>query len=229
MNRIYYFSGSGKSRRLAEYFGQKLSFPVLDITQKLSPEELSSETAVVVFPVYCQNLPDPLLVFLPKLKAENIAFIALYGKKSFGNVIFDAAKLTNAVIIAGACVPCGHSFLSEPDNFDFSTLEPIIQRIKSPSPAKLAKERKDFYADLVPAKRTQLCVKISRSSSCIHCGTCIKNCPMHTMTENSIGKNCIRCLRCVNDCPKKALSFKTSAFLKLYLTRNCKNEFKIYL
>ncbi len=229
MTEVYYFSGSGKSRRLAEYFGKRLDAPIADITKICSESDFSAETAVVVFPVYCQNLPDPVAEFIPKLKAENIIFIATYGRKSYGNVIADAAKITSANVIAASCVPCGHSFLGEDDDFDFEALEPIFSKIGLLSPAIIASSKKDFYADFVPAKRTQLGVKLIRSENCTHCGKCIQNCPTGAMTDIKIGKDCIRCLRCVNECPQKALSFKTLWFMKIYLENKRKNELKIYL
>lgn len=229
MNKIYCFSGSGKSRKIANFFAEKLNIPIIEISDMLSADEFSAETAVIVFPVYCQNLPDPVRDFLPKLNAENTVFIASYGRKSFGNVIYDAANLVSANTIAGACVPMGHSFLNEPDNFNFELLEPILERIACPEIAYIPKEHKVFYADLIPAKRTQLAVIMERSDSCDHCGKCIEKCPMHAMKDSCPSKNCIRCLRCVNECPKKALSFKIIPILRLYLETKRKDKLRIYL
>lgn len=229
MIKVFYFSGSGKSRRFAEYLGESLSSSVFDITKLFSADDYFAETAVVVFPVYCQNLPKPIIDFLPLLKAEKIAFAALYGRKSYGNVIEDAVKLSDSEFIGGICVPCGHSFLGEEDGFDFCKISPFIQRLLSPSSAKTEKGKKVFYADLIPAERTRIGVKIIRSDKCSHCGKCIENCPVGAMTEKNIGKNCIRCMRCVNECPEKALHYKTLWFMKLYLKNNRKDELKFYL
>ena len=230
MNKIFYFSGSGKSFRLASMLKDYLGFPLIKIENNISIETLECKTAVIVFPVYCQNLPDPVKDFIPKLKAENIAFATLYGRKSYGNVIYDAAHLTNAVTVAGVCIPSGHSFLSEDDDFHFEALFPFIERIKFPEKAKITKSKKSFYADLIPAQRTQIAVKITRSDLCSKCGNCIENCPMGAINDNLIiNKNCIRCLNCINNCPKKALSFKTHPLLKFYLITDRKNELKFYL
>ena len=228
MNKIFYFSGSGKSRRLAEYLGKVLDFPVIDIN-KIEQGECSAETAVVVFPVYCQNLPDPIKDFLPKLNAKNIVFAATYGKKSFGNIIYDAAQLVDGNVIAGVCVPCGHSFLEEPDDFDFEALSPFIERIKNPKNAVITKAHKDFYADLIPAQRTRIGVKITKNKNCISCGKCAENCPMCAIENNKINKNCIRCLGCVSNCPEHALSVKTLWFMKIYLKAVRKNKIQYYL
>ena len=226
MDKIFYFSGSGKSRRLAEFLGKELNTEVFDIT-KIS--DFSAKTAIVVFPVYCQNLPDPVADFLKKLKSENIAFAATYGRKSYGNVIEDAVKISAGKFIGGVCVPCGHSFLSEPDNFNFEVLLPFIEKLKHPKTAKTEHSHKDFYADFIPAKRTRIGVKIKRNDKCISCGKCTENCPMGTIKNGIIGKDCIRCLRCVTECPENALEFKTLWFMKAYLIPGRKNEIKFYI
>jgi len=226
MNRIFYFSGSGKTKRLAQFFEKELEISAESI---IETKDFSAETAVVLFPVYCQNLPDPIKDFLPKLDAKKVAFAATYGRKSYGNVIEDAAKLTKAEFIGGVCVPCGHSFLSEPDNFDFISLTPFWERIKNPQKATVKSAHKDFYADFIPAKRTRIGVKIIRNKNCNSCGICTENCPMGAIENGIIEKNCIRCLRCVTCCPQKALEFKTLWFMKAYLIPGRKNEIEFYL
>lgn len=226
MDRIFYFSGSGKSKRLARFFSKELNIECFDITKS---NDLDTETAIVVFPVYCQNLPEPVIGFLKRLKAEKVAFAATYGKKSYGNVIEDAVKISSGKFIGGVCVPCGHSFLSEEDDFDFKKLTPFIERIKNPKTAFPEKSHKDFYADFIPAQRTRIGVKIRKNDNCINCGKCSENCPMGAIENGIINKNCIRCLRCVSDCPEKALEFKTLWFMKAYLLTGRKNETKFYL
>ncbi len=225
MNRIFYFSGSGKSRRLAEFLGNKLETVPVDLTKN---NDFYADTAVIVFPVYCQNLPDPVKDFLKKLKSKKVAFAATYGRKSYGNVIEDAVNLTDSEFIGGICVPCGHSFLSEPDDFDFGSLLPFIERIKNPQKAKTKTEHKDFYADLIPAQRTRIGVKIKHKDTCTNCGRCSENCPMGAIKNGKITNNCIRCLRCVTECPQNALDFKTLWFMKAYLIPSRKNELKFY-
>ena len=142
MNRRFYFSGSGKSRRLAEYIGEKLKFPIYDIVNYAG--DFSAETAVIIFPVYCQNLPEPVRDFIPKLKSEKIAFAATYGKKSFGNVIEDAVMLSSSVFIGGICLPTGHSFLKEPDCFDLDSIDVFVDKIRNQTPAEITSYKKDF-------------------------------------------------------------------------------------
>lgn len=226
MYKIFYFSGSGKSRRFAEFLGKELHTEVFDLTKT---NDFYAETAIVVFPVYCQNLPDPVIDFLKKLKSENIAFAATYGRKSYGNIIEDAAKISSGKFIGGICIPCGHSFLNEPDDFNFESVMPFIERIKNPRLAKPEHSSKDFYADFIPAKRTRIGIKIKKNNNCTNCGKCSENCPTKSIENGIINKNCIRCLRCVTECPEKALECKTLWFMKAYLIPKRKNEIKFYL
>jgi ferredoxin len=157
---------------------------------------------------------------------------------SFGSVRFclcldiivkDAVKISAGNFIGGVCVPCGHSFLSEPDNFNFESLIPFIEKLKHPETAKTERCRKDFYADWIPARRTRIGVKIKKNNNCINCRKCSENCPMKAIENGTIGKNCIRCLRCATECPENALKFKTLWFMKAYLIPGRKNETKFYL
>ena len=219
MTGVFCFTGSGHSLRVAEYIAEKLNSSVcmIDSKKPASAEELQS--AVVVFPVYCQNIPKPVKRFLTNLKAENIVLIASYGKISWGNVLAEAEKLVNGSVIAGACVPIGHTFLNGTADFDKAALEPLFERIESPREAKIPVKRKNIFADFLPAWRSRVSVKIIRADSCTLCDLCGRSCPMSAIKNGITNEKCIRCLRCVSICPQKALSFKNSFVLRRYLTK----------
>jgi len=55
-------------------------------------------------------------------------------------------------------------------------------------------------------------------SKCVHCGRCVKVCPMDVDMLNDRrnrknGTECILCLKCVHECPKKALAWKMISIL----------------
>ena len=122
MIRVYYFSGSGHSKAVADYMANRLETEATELTA-YAGEFVS--VAVVIFPVYCQNLPPMVGAFLKSLQADHAALIATYGGFSPGNVLQEGAKLTSATVIAGACIPTGHSFLREEAVFDAEALEHI--------------------------------------------------------------------------------------------------------
>lgn len=229
MIKLYCFSATGRSRRVAEYFSQRLQLPICDIDRRDFNITTPSNTAVIVFPVYCQNIPTPVKMLLPKIKADNFVFIATYGKKSFGNVIYEATKIINGRVIAAAYVPIGHTYLNENEDVDFSLLDPIFERIANPKEVKIPKTSKNPLADFLPEIRSRVGVRIKTSDKCNRCNLCGEKCVMNAIEKGKINSNCIRCLRCVNICPNNALEVKYNAFLKMYLkNKNSKNT-KIYL
>ena len=76
MITIYCVSATGRSRRVAEYFAQRLNLNVCDVDNRCFDTAKYSNTAVIVFPVYCQNIPTPLKMILPKIKADNFVLIS---------------------------------------------------------------------------------------------------------------------------------------------------------
>lgn len=229
MINIYYFSGSGHSLKLAEHLGRMLGVPTLDISS-VENECDDSDTAVVVFPVYCQNISEPVKSFLRKLSAKYVVLIATYGRFSYGNVLWEAAGLVQGTVIAGAFVPVGHSYLNEGDvPFEENDYLPILERIKVPCKATIPKSFKNPLADIFPGLRSRVGVKVRRKEKCKNCGLCNSICPMQTMKNGVMGRECIRCLKCVTNCPINALDVTYNPFLKLYLRGKRKNEFVVYL
>lgn len=224
---VYCFSATGRSWVVAEYFAMQLGTKVIDICRDTT--ESQEKTAVVVFPVYCQNIPEPVRVFLPRLSAEHVVLIACYGRMHHGNVLMEAAQLVSGRVIAGAYVPVGHTYRNEPTHFDKDSISQILERIHTPKPACIRREFKNPLADLLPELRGQLGVRLSRSPDCDSCGICTRNCPVGAMKNGIPGKSCIRCLRCVACCPKQALEVRYTWPLRLYLLKKKKEKTILYL
>lgn len=230
MIAVLYFTGSGHSRAVAEYFAEKLDCDAVSIGSVSATQLCSAETALIVFPVYCQNIPKPVKDFLKRIQAENIVLIATYGNISHGNVLFEAQKIVSGNVIAGAYVPIGHTFLNGDTSFEIEPLKPILDRIKSPEKIYIPRSSKQFFADILPSLRSRLGTRIYRSDRCDMCNLCGEKCPMNGIKNGIPNSRCIRCLRCVSSCPQKALRFENTKILYQYLLRNSKNrETVVYL
>lgn len=225
MITIYCFSGSGHSFAVSKELSQMLDCEIKPIDNKTATED----TAVVVFPVYCQNIPKPVKRFLKGLKARNVALIATYGKISYGNVLYEAQKLLHGQVIAGAYIPMGHTFLDGDCGFDVTQLLPIVRRIKAPQRVTIPKTAKNPLANIFPGLRSRISVKIEKGDSCVNCGLCERTCPLGAIRNGRIHSQCIRCLHCVTNCPQKALQYKNSRVLGAYLRSYCKDEYVLYL
>lgn len=227
MADVYCFSGSGHSMRVASFFKERLNGTVIPIGK--NTEQGASETAIVVFPIYCQNIPSPVTAFLKQLNAKYAILVALYGGISYGNVLYEAQSLYNGIVIAGAYVPSGHSYKNEPFVFDVNRLEPLLNKLSSREKVDIPKMPKNIFSDLAPALRSRIGVSLRRSEDCDGCDVCGKTCPVGAMKKGIADRSCIRCLRCVSVCPKNALSFKPILAMRIYLGFRRKNEFKLYI
>ena len=227
MVAIYCFSGSGHSLVVAQELAKMLACDI-------RPMDISSETenqdiAVIVFPVYCQNIPKPVKQFLKRLKAKYIALIATYGKISYGNVLYEAQRFLHGQIIAGAYIPMGHTFRNGDYTIDTKYLLPIVQRMKAPQKVIIPKSRKNPLSNFFPSFRSRIGVKIVKGELCNNCGLCETSCPMGAVRNGKIHSECIRCLHCVTVCPQKALQYRNSWVLDKYLNRYHKEEYVLYL
>ena len=227
MISVYCFSGSGHSLAVAKVLAGMLECKIRQIEPDC--EIVVEETVAVVFPVYCQNIPNPVKNFLRQLKAKYIVLIATYGKISYGNVLYEAQRLVQGDVIAGAYIPMGHTFLSENYIFDESKLLPIAERVKAPQKVSIPRTRKNLLANILPAARSRIGVKLIKDGPCSNCGLCEKMCPAGAIRNGRIHAECIRCLRCVTNCPKEALRYKNSWILNRYLKSFHKEEYVLYL
>ena len=228
MTTIYCFSGSGHSLAVSRALSEMLVCKITEIGPD-SEKTAKDDIAVVVFPVYCQNIPSPVKSFLKELRAKHIVLIATYGRISYGNVLYEAQKIVRGEIIAGAYIPIGHTFLDGDHVFDKKYLLPIADRIKAPQKVHLPKTRKNLLANIFPALRSRIGVKLMKADCCNNCGLCEKSCPMGAIQNGRIHLECIRCLRCVAICPQKALQYKNRWILKKYLKSYHKEEYVLYL
>ena len=225
MITVYCFSGSGHSLAVSKELSKLLDCEIRPIDNKTTTED----TAVVVFPVYCQHIPKPVKRFLKGLEAKYVALIATYGKKYNGNVLYEAQKLLHGQVIAEAYIPMGHTFLDGDCEFDTTQLLPIVRRIQAPRQAVIPKTVKNPLADIFPGLRSRIGVKIKRGDNCCSCGHCERSCPVGAIRNGRIHSQCIRCLRCVTNCPQKALQYKNSRILNTYLNSYRKEEYVLYL
>ena len=227
MNAVAFYSNTGQSKRIAEYFSVQLGYPLVDI---VGNECFHYENLVLVFPVYCQNVPAAVRNFLNRSESENLIVIATYGRMCPGNVIYEIQKNYRKNIVAAAYLPTKHTYVeNDKEFFDFDKLKPIIEKLAEPKPIELPKLYKNPLADLFPNVRGRLGVRIINSSSCIGCGICTDSCSSGAMNSGVTNKNCIRCLKCVRACPRNALRAKIRLPLRIYLKKKKTERVIIYV
>ena len=223
---VYCFSGAGHSAEVAAHCAERLGGRVISIGEET---KCRGERVLIVFPVYCENLPPPVAGFLRRAEAGCAALIATYGGMSYGRVLYDAQQLFPGSVIAGAYVPTEHSLARDGWRFDGAPLASLLAKLsEGGTEIMLPKTPKHFFSDFAPAWRSRIGAKLVRDGSCTGCNACGAACPMGAMQQGRANRDCIRCLKCVHVCPRRALSVRLSPVLKHYLRRRRCNDTIVY-
>ena len=228
INAVVFYSNSGRSKKIAEYFSEQLDYPLVNIEKN---NDYEFDNLVLVFPVHCQNIPYIVKSFLERSSVKALTVVATYGKICCGNVIYEIQNQYKMNVVAGAYIPTKHSYIDDDVEFlDFDKLLPIIDKVKAPKPVKIPRLYKNPLANVSPAFRSRMGVKIYNNySNCKNCNICAEKCSLNAIHYGIPSDKCMRCLKCVEICAKKALSVKTVFPLKQYLRRQNKKELIIYV
>ncbi len=228
---IFYFTGTGNSKWIAEEIGEKTKEKTHDIiktemTNELIAEIKESEYVGLVFPIYAWGTPKPMIEFiekLPQIKGFTFAICTCGADCGF------AAKKLNKLI------PINASFsVVMPSNwvvgYDIESDEIIKRKIK------IAKKKIESISKHIISKKEIYNVKEGSMSAlkssivnwgfnnfmnnpkkyyatddCISCGVCQFVCPARTITIEQgkpvWGNKCYQCMACINRCPQKAIQY----------------------
>lgn len=240
---IFYFSGSGNSEYVAntisEALGDKCVF-IPDVLDSDGTYELSDgERLGFVFPVYAWGIPDFVAEFMSRLYikgADYVYYVCTCGDDTgkTKEQVCNIAKSRGWNISLGYAVQMPNTYVCLPgfdvDDEDLEKrklanaklkLEEIILHLRNYDKdcfetlpgdfawLKSAVIRPLFNKCLITAK------PFHTDGKCIHCGKCVKECPMENIKlseETSTpqwGDKCVGCLRCYHLCPAQTIQYGT--------------------
>ncbi len=240
MNRIYWFSGTGNTLKLAQDFASQLGdaelLPISSLPQQETP--LDGDTVGIFFPVYCFGIPRIVSRFLIRARVRS-------GKQPYIYAVATSAGMT------GAALPMAKELLAKSGlelsaGFSFTMPGNYIPLYSAPSETR---QKKDFDKAAIKILSSVLAVKERRSlkpessffpmniigrlvarraisclaaadrwfwfdSKCDCCGLCAKICPVSNI-ELDGGRpkwkgNCEQCMACLQWCPKEAIQFRNA-------------------
>ena len=223
---IYYFSGTGNSRWIAEQLAAKTGDVAQNLVRQTTIPSLDGMTVGLVFPVYAWGVPEPVLDFVKQLRGKPVFSFGVCS--CGGEAGLAMAKLSHVFHLDSAYsirMPNNYVMGSELENAD--NIGATIAE---------AKERLDWIAAQVIAKQPVMDVhsgslawvktnlfnigfnKAGRTTSpffvtdkCISCGICARDCPANTITivegKPKWGQKCYQCTACINLCPTRAIEY----------------------
>lgn len=224
---IYYFTGTGNSRWLAQRLAEKTGDKVLNIIGLQEIPPMDAQTVGIVFPIYAWGVPEPVTAFVKHLR----------GKPAYTFAVCTCGdEAGNAMDELHAIFPLDSAWsVAMPSNYvmgaDVESNESISAKISN------AREKMDEIAEHIRNRQSVHDVnkgkmpwvkstlfnfgfnKAARSTkpfyvtqACNSCGLCARNCPAKTITmvdgKPQWNKKCYQCTACINLCPTRAIQYR---------------------
>jgi len=231
---IFYFSGTGNSRFVADYLSEQLEdecFSIGDIVKNKLPRRFYSQKPyILVAPIYAWRLPRMVENFIMRSNFQgnkNFYVVATMGKNSGS-----CATYTRKIVDSVGLTYRGFCGIVMPNNYvrnsNMPTEEEAITIIKNSLPRMAEVARDIKIGDPITNKRVhfagwllsgsvnkgfnQFMLKsqqITVENSCVGCGTCADACPTGNIEIKNnrpvFGDRCTSCYACLHHCPEAAL------------------------
>lgn len=224
---IFYFSGTGNSKWVAEEMARRTHDQALSISELNEIPVITNEKYVgFVFPIYAWDVPEPMLTFMKQLPTCD-AFT--YGICTCGADAGIAMKKINKVYplksVYSIEMPNNYIVASDLEEESVAKRKITAARIRLDKIAQHIINHTITY-DVNEGKlasiKTNLVTKgfnkFARSTKpfysnekCIGCGVCEKKCPAKTIYmahgKPQWRQKCYQCLKCIHTCPQKAIQY----------------------
>lgn len=244
---MVYFSGTGNSKYVAEEFAKRMKIKAYSIEQDLEFDKLfrETDTIAVCYPIYGSCVPRIMREFVEKYRSffETKKLIIFCTQMMFSG---DGARAFARMIPGCDDRVLYAEHFSMPNNICNFFVFPMSEKEKIKKPVKALKKLDRICGDLqngivrkrgwnpfsvllgktqnfaYPKMEEEGKSSFRTDDTCIGCGLCVKNCPMHNL-ELMDGKviqkeNCTLCYRCVNLCPKQSCT--------VYIHKKPKKQYK---
>jgi len=230
---IYYFSGTGNSKYVAEQIAKMMGEEIRPLPYR---EVGDSDSIGIIFPIYAWGLPKIVEDFIVKLQGVKANYV--WTVMTCGDDMGYADKVLNKqlqkvglTLNAAFSVQMPNTYVCLP-GFDIDSEEKADNKVKATNeriPLIVEKlKKKENVTDVVRGpipftytyvlrhvfEKTLVTDKfIKTNENCNKCGKCVRECPLKNITLESKeaspkwNGNCTGCLRCYHLCPMHAVQF----------------------
>ena len=234
---LFYFSGTGNSRWVAQELGRRLCDEVRSLADypQDGQEIEAGETLGIVFPVYAWGIPSVVSQWLDAVRFSSkpayVYFVCTCGDDTgkTAELVERALSAKGLVCYAGFSVQMPNTYVCLP-GFDVDSADIANQKLHDAEArvqqiARQVAERKsvfDCHEGSIPwiksyvfrpfFNRFLMSPRLFHATdACISCGKCVEACPLHNVRleegRPAWGTHCTMCLSCYHHCPKHAVAY----------------------
>jgi len=194
---IYYFSGTGNSRWVAEQLASRTNDIVLNLIESPAPSSINGELIGLVFPVHAWGAPEPVVGFVKKLTGKpTFSYGVCTCGGEAGNAMQNLSSRFHLDSSYSIEMPNNYVMGSELESADNISLKVANAQAKLESIAAQIVARQpvfDVQTGSAAWLKSNLVNKgfnfAARSTKpfyvtdkCISCGICARDCPARTIT-----------------------------------------------
>ena len=228
---IYYFSGTGNSKWIAQELARLTGDEMQSIAALLSdgPTAVFAEKDVrvgIVFPIYAWGAPLLVEQFCKQIKLASGAYpyvVCTCGDEA-GKAILRLKKMFAYQAAWSVKMPNNYiaGFDVDSPELEHKKVSEASERVKGIAEAVLAKSSvydvnegsgagvKTAFARPMFNKFARATSRFSVDESCNACGLCARICPIQAIQLKDgkpvwVKKDCTQCMGCINRCPQRAI------------------------
>lgn len=223
---IFYFSGTGNSKWVAEQLALKTNDVAVKMVGFSEVPSIDGKSVGLVFPIYAWGVPEPVLEFVKKItgKPEFSFGVCTCGDEA-GNAMKNLSRIFTLNSTYSVAMPSNYIMGSDVESDD-SIAEKIAKaktKLNTIAAQIVAKQsihdvNKGTFAWIKSSLGNFGFNTFTRSTTpfyvtekCIACGDCAENCPANTITmvdgKPHWGEKCYQCTACINRCPTRAIEY----------------------
>lgn len=234
---IFYFSGTGNTKYIAERLSQSINDRLIEITADLYSSGLNfdlgdDEKVGILSPVYWYGVPVEVMNFASKVKFNNYKNQYVYTLTTYGGSAGRFAEQLENILKNNGIILNAKMGVRMADNYIIGFNPPpmekrieynteAVRKLKEFIPKIEARESVDdlnrggmrFISPVIRPlyEKTNRSKKFRTTSACTSCGKCARECPCNALAmvegKPKWNEKCSQCLKCINCCPNRAIEY----------------------
>ena len=223
---IFYFSGTGNSKWVAEQLAAKTDDTAINLTKLTNVPSIDNETVGIVFPIYAWGAPEPVIEFLSKLVGKPTFSYAVC--TCGGETGLAMEKLTRVFPLKSTysvILPSNYVMGAEIESDESIRVKIAKAKVRLDKIAGQITARQPVH-DVSKGKFPWIMSNLANfgfnmaarstkpfyvTDKCNACGQCVTDCPANTIRlvdgKPSWGAKCYQCTACINLCPTQAIQY----------------------